>query len=66
MGPFYSNVSAEGPVRYGQFPFSIGVMAKPMGSPRLNLPVGMAGEVGRTERGWALWKLTVDGVESPP
>jgi hypothetical protein len=65
MGPFYSNISAAGAVRYGQFPFSIGVLERPMGSGGVNLPIGMAGEVGRTADGLALWKLTVHGFELP-
>jgi hypothetical protein len=65
METFYSNVSAKEPVRYGQFPFSIGVLPHPMGSPEFNLPIGMAGEVGRTDGGLALWKLTIHGFELP-
>jgi hypothetical protein len=58
---YFAHISAAGPIRYGQFPFSIGVLEardKPM-------PIGMAPEVNRTEDGLALWKPTVHGVEVP-
>jgi hypothetical protein len=53
--------SATGLVRYGQFPFSIGVLEAPDNF----MPVGMNSEVGWTEGGLAVWRLTVHGVEVP-
>jgi hypothetical protein len=47
MNRYFAHISAAGPIRYGQFPFAIGVLEaldKPM-------PIGMASEIGRTEGG---------------
>jgi hypothetical protein len=43
----FAHISAAGPVRYGQFPFAIGVLAE--SDPFL--PISMASEVGWTEGG---------------
>jgi hypothetical protein len=61
MGRYFAHVSATGPVRDGQYPFAIGVLE----APDQLMPIGMAFEVGRTEGGLGLWKLTVGGVEVP-
>jgi len=56
---YFTNVSDKGPVRGGQYGFSIGVLS----SPDDNLPIGMAHPAGRTADGFALWRLVVCGVE---
>jgi hypothetical protein len=56
-----TNFSASGPVRYGQFPCSIGVLE----APDKFMPIGMASGIGRTEGGLGLWELTVHGVDVP-
>ena len=56
---YFTNVSDKGPVRGGQYGFSIGVLS----SPDDNLPIGMAHPAGRTADGFALWRLIVRGVE---
>jgi hypothetical protein len=61
MTRYFAHLSAAGPIRYGQFPFSIGVLA----APDKLMPIGMASEVGWTEDGLALWNLTVHGAEIP-
>jgi hypothetical protein len=58
---YFTNISAMGPVRYGQLPGSIGVLEaldKPM-------PIGMASQTGRTEGGLAVWRLHVHGADVP-
>ena len=58
---YFTNISAAGPVRYHQFPFSIGVLE----APDKLMPIGMASEIGRTAVGLAVWVLTVHGAEVP-
>jgi hypothetical protein len=56
---YFADVGGTGPVRYGQFPFSIGIL----GSPDNHLPIGQAHPAGRTANGTKLWRLVVSGVE---
>ena len=60
MSRYFAHISATGPVRYGQFPFAIGVHA-----PEEPMPIGMAFEIGRTEGGLAVWRLTIGETELP-
>jgi hypothetical protein len=58
---YFTNASGPGPVRYGRLPGSIGILEaldKPM-------PIGIASEIGRTERGLAVWQLAIDGADVP-
>jgi hypothetical protein len=58
---YFTNIGIAGPVRSGQLPGSIGVLEsldKPM-------PIEIASEVGRTERGLAVWSLRVRGADVP-
>ena len=62
MSPaFFTNISAMGPVRYGQLPGSIGVLE----ALDKSMPIGIASEIGRTADGLAVWRLTVHGAEVP-
>jgi hypothetical protein len=58
---YYTTATTTGTVRYNRFSFSIGVNP----SPNEQTPIGSAFQVGRTDRGWALWALKVRGVEVP-
>ncbi len=59
---YFTNIGPKsGLVRYGDFPFAIGVL----GSRGNNMPIGMAFEAGRTDGGLAIWRLIVDGAEVP-
>ena len=58
---FFTNVGIAGAVHFGQLPGSIGVLE----SPDNRMPIGMASEVGRTERGLAEWRLRVHGADVP-
>jgi hypothetical protein len=61
MSRYFAQISAAGPVRYGQLPGSIGVLEaldKPM-------PIGIASQIGRTEGGLAVWGLNVHGADVP-
>jgi hypothetical protein len=58
---YFTNVGGKGPVRYGQCPLAIGV-TESRDSPVL---VGAAHCIGRTDRGFALWRLVVRGRVSP-
>jgi hypothetical protein len=58
---YFINISASGPVRYGQLPGSIGVLE----APDKPMPIGMASAIGRTEGGLAVWGLNVDGANVP-
>src|SRR5262249_44476684 len=58
---YFTNASGPGPVRVGQPPGSIGVLDaldKPM-------PIEIASEIGRTEGGLAIWRLTIEGDDVP-
>jgi hypothetical protein len=58
---YFTNIGVADPVRPGQLPGSIGVLEsldKPM-------PLGIASEIGRTERGLAVWSLRVHGADVP-
>jgi hypothetical protein len=61
LAPYFAHVTDMGPVRYGRYPFSIGVLQAPDNS----MPVGMASQAGWTEDGLALWRLCVHGAELP-
>jgi hypothetical protein len=61
MTRYFAHISAAGPVRYGQFPFAIGVLE----SPDKPMPIGMASEIGRTEGGLAVWGLHVHDADVP-
>jgi hypothetical protein len=61
MTRYFAHIRATGPVRYGQFPFSIGVLE----APDKLMPIGMAFGVGRTDDGMAVWRLTVHGADVP-
>ena len=61
MSRYFAHVTASAPVRYGQFPFAIGVLE----APDKFMPIGMASESGRTEDGLALWRLTAHGADLP-
>jgi hypothetical protein len=56
-----AHISAAGPVRYRQVPDAIGVL-EALDQP---MPIGMASEIGRTEGGLAVWRLTVRGADVP-
>jgi hypothetical protein len=58
---YFTNISATGPVRYNQVPFSIGVLE----APDKPMPIGMASPVGRTEGGLAVWRLVIRGADVP-
>jgi hypothetical protein len=61
MSRYFVHVIATGPVRYGRFPFAIGVLEaldKPM-------PIGMVFGVGCTEDGLAIWRPTIHGYDVP-
>jgi hypothetical protein len=58
---YFTNIGGSGPVRYGQFPFAIGVLE----SPNNFMPIGMAFEIGWTEHGLAVWRLTIGETELP-
>jgi hypothetical protein len=47
MTRYFAHLSPAGPIRSGQFPFSIGVLA----APDKLMPIGMASEVGWTDGG---------------
>ncbi len=62
MPSYFANIGpTRGPVRFGNFPYAIGVLE----SRGNNMPVGMAFEAGRTDGGLAVWRLVVDGAEVP-
>ena len=56
---YFTNVGDKGPVRDGKYPFAIKVLS----SRYSDKSIGVAHPVGRTDRGFALWKLVVFGVE---
>jgi hypothetical protein len=58
---YYTTATTTGTVRYNRFSFSIGVNL----SPNDHTPIGSAFQVGRTDRGYALWALKVRGVDVP-
>jgi hypothetical protein len=58
---YFTDASTKGKVRYNQFPSAIGVRK----SPESNEPIGSAFQFGRTEKGLALWKLTVGKTDVP-
>ena len=58
---YFTNISASGPVRYGQLPGSIGVL-EALDQP---MPIGIESAIGRTGGGLAVWQLTIDGADVP-
>jgi hypothetical protein len=54
---YFAHIGGAGPVRYGQVPGSIGVLA----SPDHPMPIGMASCIGWDRAGLAVWRLTVEG-----
>jgi hypothetical protein len=58
---YFTNVGGKGPVRDGEYPSSIGVLE----SRDNHMTIGAAHPVGRTDRGFALWKLVIHGGDIP-
>jgi hypothetical protein len=58
---YFTNIGVAGPVRSGQVPGSIGVLE----SLNNKMPIGIAPEIGRTERGLAVWSLRRHGADVP-
>jgi hypothetical protein len=61
MTRYFAHITVAGAVRHGQLPGSIGVLE----APDQPMPIGMAFEVGWTDGGLALWRLTVHGANVP-
>jgi hypothetical protein len=58
---YLTNISGSGPVRYGRFPGSIGIL----GAPDQPMPIGIASCTGWDSDGLAVWRLTIHGVDVP-
>jgi len=52
---YFASISASGPIRYNQYPFAIGVLEAPDNF----MPIGKALQIGPTEGGLAIWRLTI-------
>src|SRR5262245_43255088 len=61
MNRYFANLSGSGAVRNRDVPGAIGVL-EALGKP---MPIGMASQVGRTEGGSAVWRLTIQGADVP-
>lgn len=62
MLQYFTNASRGGWVIHGQFPpLPIAVLE----APYKHLPVGIATEVGKTRKGFAVWSLCVHGTKVP-
>jgi hypothetical protein len=61
LAQYFAHVTDMGPVRYGRYPFSIGVLQAADNF----MPFGMASQAGRTEDGLALWRLSENGADVP-
>jgi hypothetical protein len=55
MTRFFAHINASGPVRYRQFPDSIGVLE----APDQTMPIGIAHCVGRNPASQVVWRLRV-------
>jgi hypothetical protein len=55
----FTNAGTKGKLRYGQFPFAIGVLE----SPGNHEQIRMAFENGRTDDGLVVWRLSVRGAD---
>jgi hypothetical protein len=58
---YFAHITAAGPVRYRQFPNSIGILE----AQDQAMPIEIANCAGRDAAGLAVWKLTVRKVELP-
>ena len=58
---YYANVAPRGAIRRGMVPGSIAVLEGPLN----HMPIGIAHRVRWGERGFAIWRLIVDGTELP-
>jgi len=58
---YFAHISADGPVRYGQVPGSIGVLD----APDKPMPIGIASCIGWDTAGMAVGRLTVHDAEVP-
>jgi hypothetical protein len=54
---YFTDASIHGPLRCIPIPWTIGITA----SPRDHRVIGVASEVGRTNKQTALWSLTIHG-----
>ena len=61
MSSDVANIIAPGRIRYGRYPFTIGVL----GVPDNFMPIGQASEAARDAEGSAAWSRTVHGVKAP-
>jgi hypothetical protein len=57
---YFTNASRSGAVRYQQLPSSISIFEAAR-----NLPVGIASQVSRNDKGQAVWLLRVRGADVP-
>ena len=61
MPEYFTNFDGSGPIRHGELPSMIGVVA----SPASLEPIGTAALIGPTEKGLAEWSLRVRGANIP-
>jgi hypothetical protein len=61
MTAYFTNADGLGRVRYQQLPSSIGITE----SLESDLPIGIASQVSRNDRGMAVWILRVRGADVP-
>lgn len=59
MPGYFVQITPRGPIRYGQFPYAIGVLE----APDRYMPIGMAFEVGNAPDRLARWRHIVHGAD---